>query len=93
MEIDLELQEKEVFKEIVVDGEFETIAIWTDGDWAIKSSVHYEEKLQEGLSPIYFLNRSELTSRFFTSDQVEELIRFLEQRLNHSSATSHESSF
>lgn len=82
MDIDLELQEKEVFKEVVVEGEYEIIAIWTDGDWSIKSSVHYDEKLQEGHSPIYFINKAEMASRLFTTDQVEELIQFIEKLLN-----------
>lgn len=88
MDIDLELQEKEVFKEVVVDGEYDSIAIWTDGEWSIKSSTHYEEKLQDGHSPMYYIYRDELTSRLFTMDQVEELIQLIERLLNHSFASS-----
>lgn len=88
MEIDLELQEKEVFREVVVDGEYETIAIWLDGDWSIKSSTHYEEKLQEGFSPIYLINRADLTSNVATTDQVEELISMIELMLNASLDTA-----
>ncbi|WEG13024.1 hypothetical protein PU629_01305 [Pullulanibacillus sp. KACC 23026] len=85
MDIDLELLEKEVFKEVVLEGDFETIAIWSDGDWSIMASLHYKEKVEEGFSPIYYLRKAELTSTLMTTDHLEELILSIESELNQTS--------
>jgi hypothetical protein len=85
VDIDLVLIEKEVFKEVVMEGEFETIAIWSDGDWSILASAHYEEKVEEGFSPVYYLRRAELTSTLLTTDHLEELILRIESQLNQTS--------
>jgi hypothetical protein len=82
VEIDLELLEKDVFKEVISDGEFETIAVWTDGDWALISSAHFMEKNQEGYSPVCLIHKNEMSSASDTADYVEELIRVIEQKLN-----------
>lgn len=82
MDTDLVLLEKEVFKEVILDGEFETIAVWSDGDWSIISSVHYEEKVEEGYKPVYYLRKSELTSDLLTTDHIDELIAQIEQEIN-----------
>ncbi len=88
MDIDLELQEKEVFREVMIDGEYETIAVWLDGDWSLTTSTHYQEKLLEGYSPIYLINKSELVANHFTIDQLEDLIQRIEHMLNPASVSS-----
>jgi len=90
VEIDLELLEKDVFKEVISDGEFETIAIWMDGDWSLISSAHYMEKMQEGYSPVYLIHKKEMSSASDTADYVEELIRTVEYKLNRSSISEGE---
>lgn len=81
MDIDLVLLEKEVFKEVIFDGDFETIAIWSDGDWSIKSSAHYEEKIQEGYSPISYIHKDDLTADLLTTEHLDELIAMIERQL------------
>lgn len=86
----MELLEKDVFKEVISDGEFETIAIWMDGDWSLISSAHYMEKMQEGYSPVYLIHKKEMSSASDTADYVEELIRTVEYKLNRSSISEGE---
>ena len=81
MDIDLELQEKEVFREILWEGNFEQIAIWLDGEWSVSASVHYEQK-KEKEEPIYILQQKEVLDIDFSDEAIELLIQEIEDVLN-----------
>ncbi|WP_153124435.1 hypothetical protein [Peribacillus tepidiphilus] len=82
MEFDLELQEKDLLKELIWDGEVEQIAIWMDGEWSIVSSSHFQMRNREE-KPVYILNLREVFSEIdFSQDTVERHIMEIEQILN-----------
>ncbi|MFC3883137.1 hypothetical protein ACFOU2_06255 [Bacillus songklensis] len=81
MDFDLELQEKEVFREILWEGDFDRIAIWLDGEWSVIASVHYEQKKQQE-DPIYVLQKQEVFDAGFSDETIELLIQEIEDILN-----------
>lgn len=82
MDIDLELQEKDLFKELIWDGEVDEIAIWLDGDWSVLSSSHYLER-KECEKPIYILNLREVFAETsFSFESIERIIKKIEDILN-----------
>jgi hypothetical protein len=81
MDIDLELQEKEVFREVLWEGNFDQIAIWLDGEWSVVASVHYERKKKEE-EPIYVLQQEEVLDSDFSEETMELLIQEIEDVLN-----------
>ncbi|MGP7819108.1 hypothetical protein [Niallia sp. 01092] len=81
MDIDLELQEKEVFREILWEGKFDQLAIWLDGEWSVFASTHYEQKMKEE-EPIYVLHQQEVMDAHFSEETLELLIQEIEDVLN-----------
>ncbi|MGJ7919244.1 hypothetical protein [Neobacillus sp. LXY-4] len=82
MEVDLELQAKDLFKEVIWDGSVEQIAIWLDGDWSVTSSTHFDER-KKAAEPVYVLNLREVFAKVdFSFDTIEELINKIEDIIN-----------
>ncbi len=84
MEVDLnlELQAKDLFKDVIWDGDVEQIAIWLDGDWSVTATPHFEERIQND-SPIQVLNLQEVFSKVaFSFESIEQLIMRIEDKLN-----------
>lgn len=82
MDIDLELQEKDLFKELIWDGEVDEIAIWLDGEWSVLESPQYQERKKRE-KPIYILNLREVFSEIhFSFESIERLIKKIEDILN-----------
>lgn len=82
MDVDLELQAKDLFKEVIWDGDVEHIAIWIDGDWSVTSTTHFDERIKKH-HPVYVLNLREVFSKIdFSFDTVEQIINGIEDRLN-----------
>jgi hypothetical protein len=82
MDIDLELQEKDLFKEMIWDEEVDGIAIWLDGEWSVLSSSHYHER-KEIEKPIYILNIKDLFAEIhFSHESIERLIKQIEDMIN-----------
>lgn len=82
MEVDLELQAKDLFKEMIWDGNVEHIAIWLDGDWSVTSTTHFDERKQAN-EPVYIINLQEVFAKAdFSFDTIEELINKIEDLLN-----------
>jgi hypothetical protein len=82
MEVDLELQAKDLFKEVIWDGSVEQIAIWLDGDWSVTSTTHFDERIKNH-SPVFVLNLQEVFSKVdFSFDTIDELINQIEDKLN-----------
>ncbi|AIE60366.1 hypothetical protein [Bacillus methanolicus] len=81
MDIDLELQEKEIFREVIWEGNFEQIAIWTDGEWSVKDSIHYEHRSKEE-QPIYVIQQSNIFDGDFSEERIDFLITQIENLLN-----------
>ncbi|MCM3099693.1 hypothetical protein [Priestia megaterium] len=67
MDIELKLREKEIFREVINEGDFEQIAIWSDGEWSVIDSIYYEHRSKEE-QPIYVIQ---------PTDSFEESIDFL----------------
>ncbi len=82
MEVDLELQAKDLFKEVIWDGSVEQIAIWLDGDWSVPSTNHFNERIKAN-NPVYVLNLQEVFAKVdFSFDTIDELINKIEDILN-----------
>ncbi|MEW8987073.1 MAG: hypothetical protein AB2401_08750 [Bacillus sp. (in: firmicutes)] len=82
MEVDLELQAKDLFKEVLWDGNVEQIAIWLDGDWSVTSTVHFDER-NKACEPVLVLNLRDVFAKIdFSFDTIEELINKIENILN-----------
>lgn len=81
MDIDLELQEKEVFREIVWEGNFDQIAIWLDGEWSVFASVHYEQKKKDE-EPVYVLQQHQVMDAYSSDETLDFLIQEIEEMLN-----------
>lgn len=81
MDIDLELQEKEVFREIVWEGNFDQIAIWLDGEWSVFASVHYEQKTKDE-EPVYVLQQQQAMDAYSSDETLDFLIQEIEDMLN-----------
>lgn len=82
MEVDLELQAKDLFKEVIWDGSVERIAVWLDGDWSVTSTSHFDERIKND-HPVYVLNLQEVFSEVdFSFESIEQLINRIEDRLN-----------
>jgi hypothetical protein len=81
MDIDLELQEKEVFREIVWEGNFDQIAIWLDGEWSVFASVHYEQKKKDE-EPVYVLQQQQVMDAYSSDETLDFLIQEIEDMLN-----------
>ncbi|MDQ0242513.1 fatty acid-binding protein DegV [Bacillus fengqiuensis] len=81
MDIDLELQEKEVFREIVWEGNFDRIAIWLDGEWSVFASVHYEQKKKDE-EPVYVLQQQRVMDAYSSDETLDFLIQEIEDMLN-----------
>ncbi|AGK52147.1 hypothetical protein [Bacillus sp. 1NLA3E] len=82
MEVDLELQAKDLFKEVIWDGSVERIAVWLDGDWSVTSTTHFDERIKND-HPVYVLNLREVFSEVnFSFESIEQLINRIEDRLN-----------
>jgi hypothetical protein len=82
MEVDLELQAKDLFKEVIWDGNVEQIAIWLDGDWSVTSTTHFDER-NKANSPVYVINLRDVFAKVdFSFDTIEELINKIENMLN-----------
>lgn len=81
MDIDLGLQGKEAFREVVLEGNFEQIAIWFDGEWSVVDSPLYRMKSEEE-KPIYILNEKDLSNSYEIEDFLEILIDQIEELVN-----------
>ncbi|MGM9928361.1 MAG: hypothetical protein ACI35P_10485 [Bacillus sp. (in: firmicutes)] len=85
VEYDVSLQEKELFKEIIVENGVEKIAIWPDGEWSIYMTEHFKKRLEMEM-PVYILDLREFISEYeFSDDIIEQLIEQLEAMLNENS--------
>jgi hypothetical protein len=82
MEVDLELQAKDLFKVVIWDGDVKQIAVWYDGDWSVTSSTHFPVE-KKGVEPVCVINLQEFFEKVdFSFDTIEELIKKIEDRLN-----------
>ena len=81
MDIDLELQGKDAFREVILDGNFVQIAIWLDGEWSVVDSPFYRTKFKEE-KPIYILNEKDLLNSYENEDFLEMLIKQIDELFN-----------
>lgn len=80
MEIEIELMEKEVFCEMVLEGKFETIVIWKDGDWSIVGAAHHQSRI--GQEPLMYIYKEQLQQMDVQQDNIHYLIKQIEDVLN-----------
>ncbi|MEH7353973.1 hypothetical protein V7150_10375 [Neobacillus drentensis] len=78
MDIDLELQGKDAFCEVILEGNFNQIAIWKDGEWSVVDSPLYHAKSKEE-KPIYILNEKDLLNSYENEDFLEMLINQIDE--------------
>ena len=78
MDIDLELQGKDAFCEVILEGNFERIAIWLDGEWSVVDSPLYQTKSREE-EPICILYEKDLLGSYENEDFLEKLINQLDE--------------
>lgn len=78
MDIDLELQGKDAFREVVLEGNFVQIAIWLDGEWSAVDSPLYRTKSKEE-QPLYILNEKDLLNSYENEDFLETLIKQIDE--------------
>ncbi len=78
MDIDLELQGKDAFSEVILDGNFGQIAIWLDGEWSVVDSPYYQTKSKEE-KPIYILDEKDIINSYENEDFLELLINQIDE--------------
>ncbi|MFB6467520.1 hypothetical protein ACE38V_12005 [Cytobacillus sp. Hz8] len=78
MDIDLELQGKDAFCEVVLEGNFVQIAIWLDGEWSVVGSPYYQTKSMEE-KPIYIIEEKDIIEKYTNEDFLETLIIQIEE--------------
>ncbi|WP_102691099.1 hypothetical protein [Rummeliibacillus pycnus] len=78
MDIDLELQGKDALCEVILEGDFERIAIWLDGEWSVVGSPLYQTKSREE-EPICILHEKDLLGSYEDEDFLEKLMHQIDE--------------
>jgi hypothetical protein len=81
LDVEIELQGKDAFREIILEGNFVQIAIWIDGEWAVVESSLYKAKSRED-KPIFILNEYDFLNQDESEDFLEILIKEIEEKIN-----------
>ena len=81
MDIELELKEKEIFREVINGGDFEEIAIWRDGEWSVIDSIYYEHRSKEE-QPIHVIQPTNSSNHDSFEESIDLLITEIETILN-----------
>ena len=82
VELDLNLQEKDLFREMIKEEDVEKIALWHDGEWSIYLTEHFQRR-RNFEKPIHIIDvKAYFRSTDFSDEAVERLIECLEGILN-----------
>lgn len=82
VDLDLNLQEKDLLREMIVEEDVEKIALWHDGEWSIYLTEHFLRR-RSFEKPIHIMDiKAYFRDSDFFGDSVENLIERLEGILN-----------
>lgn len=79
---ELNLQEKDLFREMIAEEDVEKIALWHDGEWSIYLTEHFQRR-RAFEKPIHIIDiKAYFRESDFSDESVEQLIERLEGILN-----------